>query len=98
MIYTAEIVRQKLETDQRWLERALVVLFEFQTRDEQVSETTRCTNNIGFNHADARSLTKPAKWVMSGKSLNGWHLENAKKKVPKYSRQILELIRESAPI
>jgi hypothetical protein len=97
MSYTIEQVRQKLSTDQRWVERAIVKLFERQTSDEQRTDQTRVTNHRGFTHGDARRLSKAAKWIQSGRPLSGFHLQHAFKSVPKYARQVLEMIEEATP-
>lgn len=55
--------------------RALVVLFNNQTRDEQASNTTRLFNNIGFTGSDARDGTITAKYYLKHRSLLDWQVE-----------------------
>lgn len=95
MSYTIEQVKHKLGTDQKWVERAIIKLFERQTADEQRTDQTRVTNHRGFTHGDARRLSKAAKWIQSGRPLTGVHLNKAFKSVPKYARQVLEMIQET---
>lgn len=63
--WTEEALRTKLSTDERFVRRALVRLYERQTMDEQRSETTRNYNLRGFQPCDAFMFTRFAKWVMS---------------------------------
>lgn len=95
MTYTLSTVKDKIKTDQRWLQRAIVVLYQHQTHDEQVQRETKYRNDVGFNSADAKKLSYYAKWISLGKNLSGHHLQTAFKLVPKYSKQILNLINEN---
>lgn len=90
--YTVDVVRHKLKTDTKWVEAAILRLFDFQTADEQNAEIAKYRNGKGFNGSDARRLSYYAKWIKSGRHLSGKHLEVAHKRVPKYASQILELI------
>jgi hypothetical protein len=92
MTYAKAEIQEKLKTDQRWLERAIVVLYEYQTSDEQKSEITKWMNGVGFNSPDSRRLSKYAEYINSGKRLSGWHLKKAFSIVPKYAGQILTII------
>lgn len=93
-MHTIETIKAKLSTDAKWIERALIVLHERQTADEQQSEATIEANGIGFNAFDARTLSYYANWVMGGRHLTGKHLEKAKKALPKYAKQILSIINQ----
>ena len=54
--WTADEIRSKMATDQRWLERGVTAIFEYQTRHEQDREQTELHNDVGFNAADARVM------------------------------------------
>jgi hypothetical protein len=92
--YTKDQIKTKLSTDIRWMERALIVLFNRQTFEEQDSGSTHVYNNRGFTGSDARYLTYISKWLMSDSRnhLSGKHLEKCKKILPKYWRQIKDEI------
>jgi hypothetical protein len=92
MSYTLELVRQKLSTNQKWVERAIIKLYEFQTAEEKQAGYTAELNGKGFNSCDAKTFTYYAEWLMSGKNLSGKHLDKAFQAIPKYSKQILECI------
>ena len=53
-----------LETNDKAVARALVVLFERQTADEQASDSTNTHNNKGFGHAHAFIGCKMAKFYL----------------------------------
>lgn len=74
--------------------RCLIKLYERQTRDEQSSDATRWDNQVGFSAADARKGSYYARWVLSGRQLNGIHLERARKMAIKYRRQLVEIANE----
>ena len=91
-MYTKEYIKEKLSTDQRWMERSLVVLYRYQTEDEQESGRTSWMNNRGFNSSDSKYLTYCSKYVLNGGHLSGKHLVKCGKMLPKYWRQIQMLI------
>jgi uncharacterized protein (DUF2267 family) len=92
MQYTKEYIQAKLSTDIRWIEKAVLVLFERQTDDEQTNQVTRWENGRGFNSSDSRYLTYVSNYLLGGRHLSGRHLEKVASKMPKYWRQILEEI------
>ena len=57
-------VKNKLATDNAWLLRGLVAIYERQTSEEQNSDQTRFNNGIGFNGVDADFLSPMAKLVL----------------------------------
>ena len=70
-----------LETDKRAVARALVVLNERQTHDEQVTENTRYLNGRGFRPCHARMGTNMAKFFLargylSDKQIAYWRMKD----------------------
>ncbi len=55
--------------------RALVVLFNNQTRTEQAANLTQLHNDIGFSGADARSGSITAKYYIKNKTLLQWQVD-----------------------
>lgn len=90
--YTLEDVKKYLATNQKWVEGAILKLYEFQTADEQTGEYTSNKNNVGFNAFDAKTLSYYAEWLKSGKHLSGKYLQKAFELMPKYAKQILDCI------
>lgn len=75
--------------------RALVVLFNNQTNTEQLSNTTKNQNNIGFTGADARSGSLSAKSFLKNKTLADWQIamwmkpgKNGSPRISKYHSQL----------
>jgi len=89
--YTRDEIDLNLQTSQKWLERGVLAIFNFQTRDEQAAEETQVRNRVGFSGSDARLGTYYAKWLMSGKHLSGRHLLLARKIMRKYSGQLTRI-------
>jgi len=92
--YTKEFIKDKLANDVRWMERAVLLLYSLQTKDEQQSDNTIHSNGEGFNGTDARYMTWVAKYLRSGGHLSGKHIEKVAHKLPKYWSQVLEAIKE----
>lgn len=86
-----EFVRTQLSTNEKWAKSALLKIFEFQTADEQVSETTREHNNVGFTGTDGEILTSFAKQLKYKGYLSPKQMNLVYKKMPKYWKQIISV-------
>ena len=91
MAYTKEYIADKIATDDRWLERAILALYKKQTRDEQSIEAALVHNREGFSAAHAKTLSYNAKWILSGRHLDGRYLERARKFTLHYVKQLVEI-------
>lgn len=94
MGYTVEHVRYKLSADRLWIERALIVLYQQQTPEEQDAKFTTEQNGRGFNATDSTILSSFAEQL-----INNWdyHLSPkqlivAQNRLPKYARQLILII------
>ena len=91
-IYTKEFIQEKLSTDISWITRGLVVLYQHQTESEKYTKETNVLNYVGFNGSDSRYLSYCSEWVLRGGTLSGKHLEKVSRKLPKYWKQIQNII------
>lgn len=96
MELTKEFIKEKLLTDQRWLMRGIVAIFEKQTWDEQQAEQTTEHNGVGFNGIDAELMSSFAKQIQKGRTLSTKQLAFAQKKMPKYAGQLLHIAKEKS--
>lgn len=83
--------------------RALVVLNERQTSDEQIGETTRYRNGRGFRPAHARMGTSMAKFFLrhgylTERQINYWRQfqRDGKMRIEIYAGQLLEVAQAKA--
>lgn len=95
MIFTAkeqivDQMKKNLETSPNTRARALLRIFENQTRDEQVSESTNHYNGIGFTGSDAQFLTSLAKQYKYKGYLSPKQDAILARKIKKYARQLVE--------
>ena len=81
-------IKSLLLSNDRAVERGMLVLLSHQTEDEQHTSSTVHSNGKGFNYHDASYGTYLARWVQGGKSLTGKHLAAARKMCIKYAKQI----------
>lgn len=102
MTTKAEII-QLLNTNDKAVARAVLVLNERQTQSEQASEHTINRNGVGFTPADARMGSSMAKFYarngyLSPKQIAYWRKPNAKgvPRICKYAGQLLEIAQEKA--
>jgi hypothetical protein len=104
VMVTKEQVKELLANNNRAVERALMVLFAYQTADEQQSEHTSHSNGRGFNSTDAAIMSSMAKWVLQGRSLSMKQLaflrgEGKKNsRIGKYAGQLAEHANENPKV
>ena len=94
-IWTKETIREwldKANTDnpkhRESIGKMVSKMYQYQTADEQATETTGHNNGVGFNGMDAPILSKFAVWF----NTNGWlspkQAEVSRKKLRKYAGQL----------
>jgi hypothetical protein len=86
-----ESIIHQLKVNPRLVERAIVVLYQRQTLDEQSSGMTVHSNGMGFSAWAAKYGTYYGKYVLSGRRLTGIHLDRARSIAIKHIRQLVEL-------
>lgn len=91
-------IAQLLQNNDKAIIRALIVLNERQTRDEQVAEDTKYNNGVGFTPADAKMGTSMAEFYarrgyLTDKQLAYWKKPNRKGvwRICKYAGQLLDI-------
>ena len=73
--YTESEIRSQLADSREWLERAILAIYK----------------NGGFGELDRKYLTYAARWIQSGKQLNGKHLRKARGLMMKYAGRLAEM-------
>ena len=100
---TREGIVELLKTSDRAVARALVVLNERQTADEQAQEETKYRNGRGFRPCHSRMGSSMAKFYaargfLTSKQTNYWRMKDRKGKmrIEIYSGQLLEVAEQKA--
>jgi hypothetical protein len=96
---TKDSIRELLLKSDAAVERGILAIYDRQTQDEKVSETTNHQNGVGFSGADAQILSsfaeqiekKLQRGIKAGQCLSVKQMELARKKIVRYSRQLLEI-------
>lgn len=84
-------IRAKLKTDFKWCRRALVVLYQRQTEDEQHATRTKHDNDRGFNQPDARRGSELARKAMQPVLFEPSEVLEARKLLMKYAGQLARI-------
>jgi uncharacterized protein YjcR len=84
-----DFLRNGIATRPQWARRAVLVVFENQTQDEQQSEFTKFDNGIGFNGTDANICSSLAKQILNGRNLSQKQDAILMKIMKKYASQVL---------
>lgn len=97
------IVKADAEKRVHIIGRALVALFDRQTKDEKVLNDTNRWNMVGFSGADAKSGSLTAKYYLKHKTLLEWQIDrwmktqrNGLPRLCKYWKQLNEIAVEKA--
>lgn len=93
-----EYFKQMISTREDWAIRALIVVYENQTKSEQAQGSTHYTNNIGFRRAGSKKLSKYARIYKSGCELYPNVIEELKQEMPLYANQLVHQCIESGKI
>jgi len=97
-IVTPTYITEALQRDEtfviHFIGRALAVLLNEQTNDEQIDATTKHTNFRGFSQSDAKSGTLTAKFYLKHKTLTPWQIKawtkmwRGRPRIAKYWKQL----------
>lgn len=86
--WTKEKVKDLLLRNDKAVKRGLVLLYGFQTFEEQHSDTANTNNGQGFSKYDAEILSSMARQVQNGWQLSEAQINVARKRIVKYAGQI----------
>jgi len=102
---TKDYIVELLRTSDKAVARALIVLNERQTVDEQVAEDTKYRNGRGFRPSHARMGTSMAKFYLrnkylSEKQIKYWRapMKDGNMRIGIYAGQLLEVAKIKAKI
>jgi hypothetical protein len=94
MNLTAVDIEIKILEDDRWLYRAILAVYARQTAPEQASRHTVERNGVGFSGVDAKLLSQFAEDLKKYGTLLQWKKNVARRKIIKYTKQLLDIARE----
>ena len=89
-MWNKAMVIDLLNSSDRAVNRAMIAIYNRQTRDEQREADTKHTNKVGFSAAHARRGSYYGRWCKSGRCLTGRHLINARKIALHYAQQLAD--------
>ena len=93
--HTKQSIRELLSTDEKWIEKAIILLYSYQIESEKEEGITVEQNGKGFNYKESLVLSVYAEYLIKGNTLTEYQLELAKEKLPKYAGQILKYIQSN---
>lgn len=90
MTWTTDQIKDLLLTNDEAVKRAVLALYRRQTSEEQDAQATIRHNGAGFNSNDGFILTSFAKQMLTKGFLSPKQVAFARKRVVKYTRQLVE--------
>lgn len=83
-------IKTKLASDDRWARKALLRIYEKQTKEKKRIQGTTENNAVGFTGFDGEILSSLADQLTRRGTLTEKQMTVVKQKTPKYWRQILQ--------
>lgn len=96
-VWDTKALKELIATNDKAAIRALEIIYNRQTTDEKIDEETKYHNTIGFTGADAKILTSMYGFYQRNKYLSPKQMVVVKKKMKKYTAQLLDEMRAKAP-
>lgn len=84
-------IRNKLETDNKWLIRGLLAIYARQTEDERNAAVTKHDNGVGFNGVDSSFLSNMAQFYKINGFLTTNQMKATRKAMLKYAEQLTKI-------
>ena len=89
----ADHIRERVGMNPAWARRALLALYDEQTEAEKADPTFHESNGMGFSPQDQEFLSSLAEQALRHETFSSKQLGWLYKLLPKYSKQIVKLIR-----
>lgn len=90
-VWTKEEIKGLLETNDAFVARSVVKIWQRQTESEKTSKSTNQNNGVGFNGLDAEILTSFAEYFIQHGRLSVKQLAIARRKIKKYAKQLTSI-------
>ena len=91
MTYTADFIREKMATDDRWLLRGLLAIYKKQTDSEKMAQETFVKNGVGFNGLDGQIMSSIAEFYMNRNYITPKQTTVVRRKMGKYAGQLAKI-------
>lgn len=96
-IWDKDKIQNLIATNDNAVYNAMMRIYERQTRDEQEVKDTRVWNTVGFTGVDGYIMSSFVESYKKWGKLTEKQMNVARKKMKKYWKQLLEVIRDENP-
>jgi hypothetical protein len=93
--WTEDEIRANLEKYDKWVERAVVAIYNLQTEYEKQAKGTNRYNGVGFNKFDAGFLTDLAESYKQYGGLTEAQIDAARDSIKKYAGQLAAIANDN---
>ncbi len=90
-VWTVEEIRQGLLKHDKWVVRAIIVLYEFQTPEEQKLRKNLSSDGLGFDNADISLFCSYMAFYKRFHHFTPHQIKEARGRLLKYAKQITVL-------
>ena len=96
-IWSKESIQELLDRSDEAVYRAMIQIYNRQTADEQKYQDTHLYNSVGFTGVDANIMSSFTEYYKKFNKLSPKQMAIARKKMKKYWKQLLSVIRDANP-
>ena len=96
-LWSKESLQELLRTNDEAVYKAMMKIYDRQTRDEQEAKQTEDWNSVGFTGVDAEIMSSFTESYKKWGKLTPKQMVIARKKMVKYWKQLLDIIRSENP-
>ena len=87
-IWTVDEIGHLLNKSDKFVVNSLIILYSYQTEDEQYNKSTDEANGVGFNAYDAGPLTDIYDFMFRSECITYKQINFVRKKLLKYRKQL----------
>lgn len=89
--YTADYIKEKMATDDRWVIRGMLAIYKRQTENEKMIQDTRERNGVGFNGVDGQIMSSIAEFYLNRNYVTPKQMVIVRRKMNKYAGQLAKI-------
>lgn len=93
--WTESEIKENLRKSDKWVERAIVAIYDLQTESEKRAKGTNRYNGVGFNKVDAGFLSDLAESSKKYGGLTEAQIEYGREAIMKYAGQLTAIANDN---
>lgn len=89
--WSKQQILEKILTDDKWLFRGILAIYNLQTESEKLERDTNTSNGVGFSGVHAKTMSYYAEYIKRRGELTGDYKIKARRIMVKYTGQLTKI-------